>query len=207
MTAVRGLLTSSAFRAALDELLALPQQAVLQFREELGAVRVASGSGPIPAPNSSADAARRAYRTLYDLAQTDGVEEVVSDLRQNDTVTESWARIFREALAPNALANERVDGTGQRDALLPVLRQGVVAIDLRFVDLESGRKLVPVVTTRLEFDADVNGSTGAVFQIPVRALPALREQIQEAEEAIRELGASVGPYEIPTWSTLDQLED
>lgn len=179
--------------------------AIRHAQEERGSLLAALRFG-VSAPDD-VDAYRwsgmvGALRFAYEAGLRDDRDDVALDIRTAfaDTFSNEQLDRFLELLEEDDLADERIEGTRMRDALLPNMVNTNFSTDLRILPVPGALPVVaPVVTARLEFDEHIAGQDSLVFQIPVEALSDLIEELQHTLDAIRSL-SSTQEVTLPNWS-------
>ncbi|AWB85504.1 hypothetical protein [Mycetocola zhujimingii] len=198
MTTLRSVLQLASFRGAVQSLIEVDPDRDVELRTTLGVDAVTIDQNP---GDPEWESATRALSLIYETASREGVADVIADVRKAmPTIDDDEAERLVQLIAPDELVTERIEGSRQRDSFLPILSVARFSLDLRFIDVAGGKKLVPVVTARLQFDEHVGGSDATVFQIPVSAIPGLAKELTELAETIPELDNRIRDISIPDWS-------
>ena len=89
---------------------------------------------------------------------------------------------FVQTLVPRSLEDLAV---AARDGFLPVVESVKWSLDLRVAgDDTTGRVLAPLVVCRVRFDEAVGGSRAVTFQVPLRLLRQVTDEVQAIESSL-----------------------
>jgi hypothetical protein len=180
---------------------------VLTLAAEHGEALSASLMGP--APSNASDAtneewryALSAYRLLWEVASREGADEVIVDLRQAlPEATGNGFSALQELLESDEITHQRVRGVRRRDQFLPILTDARFSVDVRLVpDDDESTLLAPVVVVRLEFDEQLFGADGVVFQVPLTQLAVLEDALVLVRRQLADLGKTIQQSRVPDWA-------
>jgi hypothetical protein len=192
LSSLTNFLSIPGFRNALKALMALqakrPEEAATLRNFELP-----------DDPSLEVTLASRAFTTLYQMARQEGVEPLLRDIADADLGSPDELRSLGELLAEDSDATLRLQAVKLLDGFMPILQSAQLSLDLRVLDLAEGRKLLPYVTVRLQFDEDVNGNSSTVFQLPVAALDELTLDLDNMRGRLSALRGDMTDSSIPAW--------
>ncbi len=153
-----------------------------------------------PDDGSQLDDARRAFATLYEIAEISSIDEVLTDLEDGEIDLGRARQNLAALLQPSDEVTDRVEGRRQRDAMLPNLQEVRLAADFRVVSLSGGDELAPIITARLGFDESIAGSPAVTFQIAVNQVDDIVQGLQETRDSIRRLSEQTDALRVARWA-------
>lgn len=211
MSAVKELWTVYTFQRALRALLQLPAQTLqaLEAESDLHEPLATDASRPT---GEDWEAATAALRTLYRFARTDGVSEVVADVREviardltlddYDTGLQHLPRLLTEREAYDLQQHYRQ----LRAQAFPQIIDSQVALHFQAVDVAgkgpSPAELVPLILLRMTFDEPVLGSDSLTISIPIEELLSLSKEIDQLQVKYHFIARSLGTSLLPPEASL-----
>jgi hypothetical protein len=194
MTAFRALYPINSFKSAFDQLVNLDSSDHPAVAEAARSSAVRSSDSLVPAAS--------ALRTIRQIVSQESLESVLGDIEElcpPGTIEKLGDLV--DVLQPTE--EERDDDYAEdvERTALPFLLHPYIYCDLRATDWrETGEiKFAPVAIVRLNFDEVVGGGEAVSFQMGMRNLRALRDEIDSAIELINRAVQSLPADSVPRY--------
>jgi len=201
MTALRPTLRLAGFQSSLKQALEVDNRTIA----------AESLKRDVPRPERLSDddwvGLQAAIRFAYQAASQDGVEAVIEDVKRvmKDDLTSDDLDALQAIVTQSDVVDRRQQGLRVRDGFLPSLVGASLTLDLRVIEptdpQEGGVEVAPVVLARLEFDEQVAGQEGIVFQMTGATLDEFTEDLLKLRKGLSFLTSQVTPtIRVPDWA-------